>query len=151
MHEVKKIDWITGCAFMVRTKVVEQIGPLWEALFIYHEDVDWSFCIQKAGYELVYVPKSVIYHIAGMSHKSVQKTKEGFVSPKVHYLNARNKIWFLKAHSPWYTLPTIIIYHVFYFFCIDFYFIFRRRWAKLKALNKGIWEGLTTFPQKETL
>mgnify|MGYP006267263175 CR=1 FL=1 len=150
MQQEKKIDWITGCAFMVRTSVIQEIGPLWEAFFIYHEDVDWSFCISKAGYELVYVPSSVIYHIAGMSHKSSKKTKEGFVSPKVHYLNARNKIWLLKAHSSWYTLPTVVIYHAIYFFGIDFYFIFRRRWAKLKALNKGIWEGLTTYPPKRS-
>lgn len=148
MQENKSIDWITGCAFMARTSVIKEIGLLWEAFFIYHEDVDWSLRIKEAGYQLAYVPSSVIYHIAGMSHKSKQKTKEGFVSPKVHYLNARNKIWFLKAHSPWYTIPTIIIYHAIYFFSIDFYFIFRLRWTKLKSLNKGIWEGLTTTPPK---
>ena len=138
----KQIDWITGCAFMIRSTVLQEVGLLTEAFFIYYEDVDLSFKIKKAGYELAYVPSSVIYHIAGMSHKSKQKTKEGFISAKVHYLNARNRIWILKKYSPLWAWPFVLGYQTFYFFGISFYFIFRRRWQKLKAWNNGIKDGL---------
>ncbi len=138
----KSIDWITGCAFMVRSAVLQEVGLLTEAFFIYYEDVDLSFKIKKAGYQLAYVPSSVIYHIAGMSHKSKQKTKEGYISAKVHYLNARNRIWVLKKYSPVWAWPFVLGYQTFYFFGISFYFIFRRRWQKLKAWNKGIKDGL---------
>jgi len=138
----KQIDWITGCAFMIRSTVLQEVGLLTEAFFIYYEDVDLSFKIKKAGYELAYVPSSVIYHIAGMSHKSKQKTKEGFISAKVHYLNARNRIWFLKKYTSLWAWPFVLGYQTFYFFGISFYFIFRRRWQKLKAWNNGIKDGL---------
>ena len=138
----KKIDWITGCAFMIRASVLKKTGLLKEGFFIYYEDVDLSFRIKAAGYSLSYVPTSVIYHIAGMSQKSKIKGKEGFVSPKVHYLNARNRIWFLKQHTPFWAIPTVIGYHIFYFFSIGFYFIFRARWQKWLAWNKGILDGL---------
>jgi hypothetical protein len=138
----KQIDWITGCAFMIRSTVLQEVGLLTEAFFIYYEDVDLSFKIKKAGYELAYVPSSVIYHIAGMSHKSKQKTKEGFISAKVHYLNARNRIWFLKKYTSLWAWPFVFGYQTFYFFGISFYFIFRRRWQKLKAWNNGIKDGL---------
>jgi hypothetical protein len=144
MQIQKNIDWITGCAFMIRASVLKQIGLLKEGFFIYYEDVDLSFRIKLAGYALGYEPSSVIYHIAGMSHKSKEKGKEGFVSPKVHFLNARNKIWFLKQHTPLWAVPSVILFNAFYFFSIGFYFIFRARWQKWKAWNKGIWEGLTT-------
>jgi len=144
MQVQKKIDWITGCAFMIRASVLKKIGLLKEGFFIYYEDVDLSFRIKLAGYSLGYEPSSVIYHIAGMSHKSKEKGKEGFVSPKVHFLNARNKIWFLKQHTPFWAAPSVILFQAFYFFSIGFYFIFRARWQKWKAWNKGIWEGLTT-------
>lgn len=140
----KKIDWITGCAMMLRASVLQQIGLLKEGFFIYYEDVDLSFRIKEAGYGLAYVPNSIIYHIAGMSHKTKEKGKEGFVSPKVHFLNARNRIWFLKEHTPWWALPSVWLFQVFYFFTIGFYFIFRARWQKWLAWNKGIWQGLTT-------
>ena len=141
-HKEKKIDWITGCAFMIRASVLKEIGLLKEAFFIYYEDVDLSFRIKAAGYHLIYVPGSVIYHIAGMSHKTKEKRKEGFVSPEVHFLNARNRIWCLKDHTPAWAIPSVILFNSFYFFSIGFYFIFRARWQKLQAWIKGIKEGL---------
>lgn len=139
----KQIDWITGCAFMIRASVLQQVGLLKEGFFIYYEDVDLSFRIKAAGHALAYVPASVLYHIAGMSHKTKEKGKEGFVSPKVHFLNARNRIWFLKTHTSLWAIPTVTLFHTFYFFSIGFYFIFRARWQKWKAWNRGIWHGLT--------
>ena len=138
----KKIDWITGCAFIIRASVLREVGLLKEAFFIYYEDVDLSFRIKNAGYQLAYVPSSVIYHIAGMSHKTKEKGKEGFVSPKVHFLNARNRIWCLKEHTPVWAIASVTLFNAFYFFSIGFYFIFRARWQKLQAWNKGIKEGL---------
>jgi GT2 family glycosyltransferase len=141
-NKEKKIDWITGCAFMMRASVLKKVGPLKEAFFIYYEDVDLSFRIKQAGYILDYVPESVIYHIAGMSYKSKTKEKEGFVSPKVHYLNARNRIWFLKAHTPWWAIPTTFIYQFIYYLAVIFYFISRLRFNKLKAWLTCIKDGI---------
>lgn len=138
----KKIDWITGCAFMIRAAVLKETGFLKDQYFIYFEDVDLSFRIKKAGYQLSYVPESVIYHIAGMSHKSKTKEKEGFLNPKVHYLNGRNRIWFLKAHTPWWAIPTTFFYQFAYYSAVSFYFISRLRFNKLKAWLKGIKEGI---------
>jgi GT2 family glycosyltransferase len=139
---VNKIDWITGCAFMVRTEVLKKVGLLYEPFFIYYEDVDLSFRIKNAGYDLGYAPASVIYHIAGMSHKSSKKTAEGYVSPKVHYLNARNHVWLLKKYTNLLHAPTVILYQSIYYLSVTGYFIIRGRWQKIKALYKGIGEGL---------
>jgi GT2 family glycosyltransferase len=139
---IQNIAWITGCAFMVKTDVLKKVGLLYEPFFIYYEDVDLSFRIKNAGYDLGYAPASVIYHIAGMSHKSTKKTAEGYVSPKVHYLNARNHIWLLKKYTNLLHAPTVIIYQSLYYLSVTAYFILRGRWQKIKALYKGIGEGL---------
>ena len=141
-HMVQKIAWITGCAFMVKTEVLKKVGLLYDPFFIYYEDVDLSFRIKNAGHDLGYVPASVIYHIAGMSHKSTKKTAEGYVNPKVHYLNARNHIWLLKKYTSFWYAPTVIIYQSLYYLSVTGYFIVRGRWQKIKALYKGIGEGL---------
>ena len=139
---IQNIAWITGCAFMVKTDVLKKVGLLYEPFFIYYEDVDLSFRIKNAGYDLGYTPASVIYHIAGMSHKSSKKTAEGYVSPKVHYLNARNHIWLLKKYTNLLHAPTVIVYQSLYYLSVTAYFILRGRWQKIKALYKGISEGL---------
>ncbi len=143
VYKQKNIDWITGCAFMIRASVLHKVGLLKESFFIYYEDVDLSIRIKQAGFKLIYVPSSIIYHIAGMSQKTKKRGKEGFVSPKVHFLNARNRIWFLKEHTPIWAIPTVVLFNTFYFFSIGFYFIFRARWQKWQAWNRGIWDGLT--------
>lgn len=143
IKQAKTTEWISGCAFLVRTTLLKDLGLFSPKLFIYYEDFDLSLRIKKAGYSLYIIPRSVIYHIAGVSHKSKQKTAEGFVSPKVHYLVNRNKIWILKKYVTALTFPSVLLYHIIYFSAITFYFILRGRWQKLRALYTGILEGLT--------
>lgn len=141
-NTVKKVDWITGCAFFIRNSVLEETGLLAENMFIYSEDVDLSFRIRRLGYELAYEPASVIYHIAGMSNKSDKKGKEGYVNPIVHYLNQRNRIWILKKYTPWYCVPTVAVFNFFYITMVIGYFAARARFQKLKSVCKAVRDGL---------
>jgi GT2 family glycosyltransferase len=140
---IKEVDWITGCAFLVRNAVLEQTGLLAMNLFIYGEDTDLSFRIRQLGYKLMYHPASVIYHIAGMSNKNKTKGKEGYLNPVVHYLNERNKIWILKRYTPFYYIPTVFIFNFFYSFGIMLYFVARLRFKKLKAVIKAVKDGIS--------
>ncbi|MEY2596910.1 MAG: hypothetical protein RI965_2182 [Bacteroidota bacterium] len=140
LHEV---DWITGCAFLMRTAVLKQVGLLNENFFIYYEDVDLSFRIKSAGYKLIFHPDSIIYHIAGISHKAKKKGKEGYASPKVHYLNFRNHAWLLRTWTKWYQWPSTLLVYFGYSLAVMTYFALRFRWNKLLATCKGIYHGFT--------
>jgi GT2 family glycosyltransferase len=141
-NQLKKVDWVTGCAFFTRANILKKSGLLNEKFFIYFEDVDLSFKIKKLGYQLIYHPKSVVYHIAGMSNKSKSKQKEGYVNPIVHYLIQRNRIWFLKRYTnPIFVVPTIL-YHASYSIAVMIYFTLRGRFKKLNALLRGIKDGI---------
>jgi len=138
----KEVDWITGCAFLTKTKTLQQTGLLAEQLFMYSEDVDLSFRIKALGLSLVYHGDSIIYHIAGQSNKSKTKGKEGFVNPNVHYMNQRNRIWVLKKYTPWYCIPTVLAYNLVYLLGVLAYFLVRRRFSKFKIVLKAIKDGL---------
>ncbi len=141
-NQLKKVDWVTGCAFFTRANILKKSGLLNEKFFIYFEDVDLSFRIKKLGYQLIYHPNSVVYHIAGMSNKSKSKQKEGYVNPIVHYLIQRNRIWFLKRYTnPIFVVPTIL-YHASYSIAVMIYFTLRGRFKKLNALLRGIKDGI---------
>lgn len=139
---IKEVDWITGCAFLTKTKTLQQTGLLAEQLFMYSEDVDLSFRIKALGLSLVYHGDSVIYHIAGQSNKSKTKGKEGFVNPNVHYMNQRNRIWVLKKYTPWYCIPTVLAFNTAYLLSVLGYFVVRRRFSKFKIVLKAIKDGL---------
>lgn len=139
---IKNMPWITGCAFMVRTSILKQIGLLAPNLFIYSEDVDLSFRIRRLGYQLTYIPASIVYHIAGSSNKKKVKDREGIVNPIVHYLNQRNRIWLQKKYTPWYFIPTVVLFNFFYSTLIMGYFAARRRPKKFMAIVNGIKDGI---------
>lgn len=141
-EKIREPDWITGCALLTRNDILKKTGLLSDKFFIYYEDVDLSFRIKNAGHQLIYYPKSIIYHIAGMANKNKIKGKEGYINPIVHYLNIRNNIWLLKKHTPWYFIPSVFIFNFFRKLAIIFYFAVRLRFKKLFAVLRGIKDGL---------
>jgi len=67
--QTAKIDVLTGAFLMFPRKVKEKIGMLDERFFMYGEDVDFSYRINQAGYELYYLPTTTIVHYKGESTK----------------------------------------------------------------------------------
>lgn len=65
-HEV---DVLAGAYLMVRHDVLKKVGSFDEAFFMYGEDVDLSYRIQKAGYKNYYVAETTIIHFKGESTK----------------------------------------------------------------------------------
>jgi GT2 family glycosyltransferase len=83
-------DWVTGCAILVRMRVVDQVGPLDPAFFIYSEEVDWCVRAREAGFKGLVVPAARIWH------KGVRR--DYAPSPRVTYLSARNHLRLLRKH-----------------------------------------------------
>ncbi|MGN6166099.1 MAG: glycosyltransferase family 2 protein [Flavisolibacter sp.] len=65
-HEV---DVLAGAFMMVRKEVLDKVGSFDEIFFMYGEDVDLSYRIQKAGYKNYYVAQTTIIHFKGESTK----------------------------------------------------------------------------------
>lgn len=53
---------ISGCSFAIPRRVYDDIGGLDESFEMYLEDMDLSWRARLAGYRIVYVPDSVVYH-----------------------------------------------------------------------------------------
>jgi len=65
-HEV---DVLAGAFLMTKNVVLQQVGSFDEAFFMYGEDVDLSYRIQKAGYKNYYFAETTIIHFKGESTK----------------------------------------------------------------------------------
>jgi GT2 family glycosyltransferase len=89
------VDWISGCCFLVRREVFEQIGLLDERFFMYNEEVDFCMRARKIGWKIIHVPSARLWH------KGVQKDyKPG---PHVTYYSTRNRLLMLSKHqAPFY-------------------------------------------------
>lgn len=66
---VKDVDYISGAAILLSAKLWNQIGGF-DTRYApaYCEDSDLAFEVRKAGYRVVYQPKSVVIHFEGISN-----------------------------------------------------------------------------------
>lgn len=60
--ESQTVDWVIGAAMFVRKKALETVGLLDEKFFLYIEDQDWCFQMQKMGWKVVYFTKAKFIH-----------------------------------------------------------------------------------------
>lgn len=137
-----EVDWVTGCALLVRTAVLRKSGLFAPNMFLYCEDVELSFRIKKLGYKLFYEPRSVVYHIAGATGQRSKGGKEGKILPQIHYFNQRNRIWILKKYTPWYCWPSVFVANSGYISGVLFYFAARGRWQKFGAVLRAVKDGI---------
>jgi O-antigen biosynthesis protein len=68
-YENHEIDVMSGAFMMIKKEVLSKTGGFDESFFMYGEDVDLSYRIQKAGYKNYYYSKSSILHFKGESTK----------------------------------------------------------------------------------
>jgi hypothetical protein len=100
----QEVDYIHGCALMVRREVIESLGGFDERMFIYHDEVDWCLRMKKAGYSVWLVPRAKLWH------KVTQAV--GQHSPMMIYYTARNKLLFWWKHGRLKDLPKFYAFHL---------------------------------------
>lgn len=88
-------DYAPGCAFLIKTSVIRQIGLLDPYFFAYFEDVDWSLRCRRAGYRVVVVPQATVYHKGTMD-------QAGRKSPEAEFYFRRNQFLFMRKYAKWY-------------------------------------------------
>ena len=70
-----QVDLLTGAAMLIHSSVFTRIGYLDDQnFFMYFEDLDFSYRLNRAGIEVLYYPKVKIVHFGGAS--SDQDTRQ---------------------------------------------------------------------------
>jgi hypothetical protein len=111
----KKVDVAVGCSVLMTAEAISHIGPLDEAYFAYHEEVDWCQRARAAGFEIYYDPYSRVYHGGSKSSEALATKVEGertteskrqlatpialSWNPIRAYLGARNTVRFVRLHG----------------------------------------------------
>ena len=61
------VDWVSGCAMLLRRSAIDEFGVLDERFYMYCEDVDICQRAWDAKMQVVYVPEAVVTHAIGRS------------------------------------------------------------------------------------
>jgi len=59
---IQSIACISGAAFAMRRACYESVSGFDETYFIYYEDVDLSWRVKLAGFDIKLAPNSIVYH-----------------------------------------------------------------------------------------
>jgi GT2 family glycosyltransferase len=65
----QEVDVLAGAFMMIPRKVLDTVGGFDEQFFMYGEDIDLSYRIQKAGFRNYYYSRTTIIHFKGESTK----------------------------------------------------------------------------------
>ncbi len=142
-NESSDVEWVTGCCFLTRSKIVREVGLLDDKFFIYYEDGDWSFRIKAHGYRLRYEPRSLIYHEVGKSNENRKGHEEGNISPFTRYQSVRNHLFLVRRYAKGINKIGSWVNQFFKIGGYLGYYLIRGRFQKFKIVIRAVIDGLT--------
>ncbi len=73
----RKVDYVEGACMLIRREAYEQVGGMDEGYFMYAEEVDLCYAMQKQGWEVWYQPDARVLHHGGGSSRNRRTAREG--------------------------------------------------------------------------
>lgn len=131
----RPVDFVTGCALLVKMTVVERVGPLDPRFFAYYEEAEWCVRAARAGFTILHVPRARVWH------KISPVAREA--SPQVHYYMTRNRLLFLRLAQmglpPW-------LYTLFFDYGRTLLsWTLKPGWQHKSAQRRAMWQALMDF------
>lgn len=87
-----EVDWVSGCAYIIRSEIIRKIGLLDPRYLFYYEETDYYQRVRREGYTIIYYPtKKKVFHKISSTAKKIP----GFT---LFYMS-RNFFIFTKKYS----------------------------------------------------
>lgn len=135
-NKTYEVDAISGSFMMMKKEVYQQVGGFDEQFFMYGEDLDFCYRVQKAGFKVYYVHSTQVIHYKGESTK-----RSSLDETKIFY-NAMHL--FVEKHLSSFFLVELILRSAIVFRNL-FAFLARRQLAIFTALADFVLFNLCLF------
>lgn len=89
----REVDVVSGMFMLVPRAVLDKVGPLDDAFFVYAEEADWCRRIRKAGWRCVFAPVAQIVHLDGGSKSTAQ------IKPKMYVQMQKSHLIYIRKHG----------------------------------------------------
>ena len=129
------VDYVPGCALLVRREVFEAIGLLDGRYFAYHEDLDFCLTAREAGFETWLIGEAVALH-------APHHATGGGYSPARKYMMGVNTVWFLRRHGTPLRWLSFALFDVLTLPLLALRGLFDGRLPGVRAKARGTWHGL---------
>ncbi|MCR9258160.1 MAG: glycosyltransferase family 2 protein [Pseudomonadaceae bacterium] len=97
-----EVDWVSGAFMLIRKQVLDEIGLMDEAYFLYFEETDFTIRARKRGWQCWHLPEARVVHLVGQSSGVTDKTLRSARRPAYWY-ESRSR-YFLVNHGRLYAI-----------------------------------------------
>jgi GT2 family glycosyltransferase len=66
------VPWVMGCALLLRSDCMREVGGFDEDFFMYFEEVDLCHRVAEAGWRVFFTPDATVMHVGGASTSQVR-------------------------------------------------------------------------------
>lgn len=98
-------DWISGCAFIIKKSIFQEIGAWDEKFFLYYEDIEICKRLHDKSYQVAVSQNASIVHLGGQSLK-LNKVKEN------HFYTSQD--YYFKKHHGAFNMLIVKVLRFFY-------------------------------------
>lgn len=131
---------VKGASMLVKRSVFLNLGGFDEDFFAYFEDADLCWRIWLEGYQVMFVPRSIVYHKLGASWGAFDKPERAF-------LGQRNRLQsLLKNLGIWNLFPALFAFAIYTFMRIV-RFLSSGEYRSVKAVAQAYWWVLRNMPE----
>jgi len=138
IDEPRAVDWISGCAILVRRAVIDQVGMIDERFFYYWEETEWCVRAGRADWRIMHVPQAKLWH------KGVQRDYRP--KPSVTYYSTRNRLLMLAKHHA----PAIVWMHAWgqILRTLTSWSV-KPKWRAMREHRNAMWHGMVDFLRQQ--
>ncbi len=133
-----------AASLLVRASITKKAGLFDDDYFAYFEETDWAWRVYLMGYQILFEPRSIIYHKLG-------KTSKRLNYAFINYHSFKNRIrTILKNASPQ-TLIYMIPLHLLVINTLALIFLMQGKFSIFLSILKAQWWNLVNLPKTITL
>lgn len=133
-----------SAGMFIRKDAFDAAGGFDEDYFIYVEETDLGWRVWLIGFEVVFAPKSKVYHKFGTSSMILGKAQNEY---NAKYHGSKNYILTLIKNFSFPYLIKILPIHVLLWFGLAWFSLMRGKWNSFLWIHKGIFWNFSHLPQ----
>jgi GT2 family glycosyltransferase len=89
--EEKEVEYVPTCCLLIESSLFEEMGNFDANYFLYYDDTDFIYRLNKKGYKIQFVPSAKLWHKVSSSSGGAESKLS------VYYLN-RNRFYFIRKN-----------------------------------------------------
>jgi GT2 family glycosyltransferase len=133
----RSIFWASGACLMLRGPLFKIAGGFDSYFFAHMEEIDLCWRLKNRGYNIRYIPASVVYHIGGAT---LPKS-----NPRKTFLNFRNNLLLLYKNTGKSSIVKVIVQRLFLDYIASIRFLFTGAFSDFAAVLRAHYAFFTTY------